>query len=149
MGFAMMEREIVDSRIRLMIKYIDRLKGFDSVQLTDYLDNFDYQLMVERLIELLVEASSDINSYMLAQLHNVIPSTYYDSFIEAGKNHLITRELANELAKSAGMRNRLVHQYEEIDHEIVFKSISVALKQFPLYIQQIITYLHLQEQENG
>ncbi len=142
----MMEREIIDSRIRLMIKYLDRLKNFKSVQLTDYLDNFDYQLMVERLIELLVEASSDINSYMLAQLHNVIPSTYYDSFIEAGKNHLITRELANELAKSAGMRNRLVHQY--IDHEIVFKSIPKALKQFPLYIQQITTYLDTQEQEN-
>jgi uncharacterized protein YutE (UPF0331/DUF86 family) len=81
-------------------------------------------------------------------LHNVIPSTYYDSFIDAGKNYLTSRELANDLEKSAGMRNRLVHQYEEIDHEIVFKSISIALQQFPLYIQQITTYLETQEQDN-
>jgi|UPI0003115FD9 hypothetical protein len=39
MGFAMMEREIIDSRIRLMIKYLDRLKNFESVQLTDDQEN--------------------------------------------------------------------------------------------------------------
>ena len=118
-----MEREIVTVRIRLMIKYLNRLRGFESVTLSEYLDNFDYQLMVERLIELLVESSSDINSYLLLQLHNVTPATYYDSFIEAGKNGLTTRELAGELAKSSGMGNRLVHQYEAIDNELVFKAI--------------------------
>ena len=91
-----MEREIVTVRIRLMIKYLNRLRGFESVTLSEYLDNFDYQLMVERLIELLVESSSDINSYLLLQLHNVTPATYYDSFIEAGKNGLTTGELAGE-----------------------------------------------------
>lgn len=130
-----MEREIVTVRIRLMIKYLNRLRGFESVTLSEYLDNFDYQLMVERLIELLVESSSDINSYLLLQLHNVTPATYYDSFIEAGKNGLTTRELAGELAKSSGMRNRLVHQYEAIDNE------PIALSQFPLYLKQITDYL--------
>ncbi|CCI14111.1 Similarity [Microcystis aeruginosa PCC 9806] len=47
------------------------------------------------------------------------------------------------------MGNRLVNQYEEIDHEIVFKSIPKAFKQFPLYNQQVITYLDTQEQDNG
>ncbi|CCI01085.1 type VII toxin-antitoxin system HepT family RNase toxin [Microcystis aeruginosa] len=136
-----MEREIVTVRIRLIIKYLNRLRGFESVTLSEYLDNFDYQLMVERLIELLVESSSDINSYLLLQLHNVTPATYYDSFIEAGKNGLTTRELAGELAKSSGMRNRLVHQYEAIDNELVFKAIPIALSQFPLYLKQITDYL--------
>lgn len=136
-----MEREIVTIRIRLMIKYLNRLRGFEGVTLAEYLENFDYQLMVERLIELLVESSSDINSYLLLQLHNVTPATYYDSFIEAGKNGLTTRELAGELAKSSGMRNRLVHQYEAIDNEIVFSAIPMALSQFPLYIKQITEYL--------
>jgi hypothetical protein len=89
------------SRIRLIIKYIDRLRDFQSVKLIDYRENFGYQLMVERFLQLLVKASSDINSYLLLQLHDVTPSTYYESFIEAGKNHLITRELANGLAKLA------------------------------------------------
>lgn len=35
----MMEREIIDSRIRLMIKYLDRLKCFESVKLIDDQEN--------------------------------------------------------------------------------------------------------------
>ena len=66
-----MEREIVTFRIRLMIKYLNRLRG----------------------------------------------------------------------AKSSGMRNRLVHQYEAIDNELVFKAIPIALSQFPLYLKQITDYL--------
>ncbi len=136
-----MEREIVTSRIRLMIKYIDRLQKFESITLQDYLDNFDYQLIAERLIQLLVEAASDINSYLLLQLHNITPPTYYDSFIEAGKQGLISLELSRKLAQSAGMRNRLVHQYEKIDNTIVYQSFPKALTQYPLYIKEITVYL--------
>jgi uncharacterized protein YutE (UPF0331/DUF86 family) len=39
------------------------------------------------------------------------------------------------------MRNRLVHQYEAIDNELVFKAIPRALSQFPLYLKQITDYL--------
>ncbi|CCI14112.1 hypothetical protein MICAE_2370011 [Microcystis aeruginosa PCC 9806] len=66
---------MLPSRIRLIIKYIDRLRDFQSVKLIDYRENFDYQ-MVERFLQLLVKASSDINSDSLLQLHNVTPSTY-------------------------------------------------------------------------
>lgn len=136
-----MEREIITTRLTLMIKYIDRFQKFESITLQEYLDNFDYQLIAERLIQLLVEAASDINSYLLLQLYNITPSTYYDSFIEAGKQGLISLELSRQLAQSAGMRNRLVHQYEEIDNIIVYRSFPKALTQYTLYIKEITTYL--------
>ena len=145
----MMEREIVTLRIKLIIKYLNRLQKFQSVTLEEYLNNFDYQLIAERLIELLVEAASDINSYLLLQLHQVTPATYYESFIEAGKQGIIRQELAEELAKSAGMRNRLVHQYEEIDNSLVFSAIAKALTQYPLYVRQITDYLNSLEREDG
>ena len=51
-----MNREIVNKRIQLLTKYLDRLEGFQSVNFDQYLNNFDLQLIAERLIELLVEA---------------------------------------------------------------------------------------------
>ncbi|WP_257792585.1 hypothetical protein [Microcystis aeruginosa] len=39
MEFAMMERKIIESRISLMIKYLDRLKCFESIKLIDYQEN--------------------------------------------------------------------------------------------------------------
>jgi len=144
-----MNCEIVTTRMTFIIKYLNHLHEFQSISLEDYLNSFNDQLITERLIHLLVEAASDINSYLLVQLYQVTPSAYYDSFIEAGREGIITQELALELAASTGMRNRLVHQYEEIDHRIVFTAIPKSLQQYSLYVQQITAYLDLLEAENG
>ena len=143
------DHEIINTKIRLIIKYLNRLKGFGAVGLENYLDDFDLQLISERLLQLIVEVGTDINTYLLVQLHQDTPTTYFDSFIKAGQRGMITRELAAQLAQSAGMRNRLVHQYEDIDKKIVFAAIPKALQQYPLYIQQITAYLDSLEGQNG
>lgn len=79
------DRDVIQSRIELMLKYLDRLRQMEGVTLNDYLLDFDKQLIVERLLQLLVEAASDINAYLLVEIHSKTPESYFDSFIEAGK----------------------------------------------------------------
>lgn len=43
------------------------------------------------------------------------------------------RELADELAPSAGLRNRLVHQYDDIDDAIVLRAVGEARRSFGAY----------------
>ena len=143
------EQDIITSRIELMVKYLNRLRQFESVSLETYLNDFDQQLISERLIQLLVEAASDINTYLLVQLHQSTPSTYFDSYIKAGQQGIITRELAEQLAQSAGMRNILVHRYKDIDNQLVFSAIPEASRQYLLYIQQITNYLDSLVTEDG
>ena len=47
----MMEREIIDSRIRLMIKYLDRQKGCESVKLIHYQENeqIDHEIVFKSI----------------------------------------------------------------------------------------------------
>ncbi len=145
----MMDRKRVESKILLMLKYIHRLQEFESVTEQEYLNDFDLQLISERLIQLLVEAATDISSYLLVELHQVTPSTYVDSFILAGQNGIITQDLAATLSKSGGMRNRLVHNYDEINHKIVFLAISRALEEYSIYIRQVNNYLDSLEVNHG
>ncbi len=49
-----------------------------------------------------------------------------------------------QTAPSAGLRNRLVHEYEDINPHIVFQSIRMALEIYPEYIQQVQIYLERQ-----
>ncbi|MGK7921434.1 MAG: DUF86 domain-containing protein [Trichodesmium sp.] len=144
-----MEPEVINKRIELLMKYIERLQSFESVSLDEYLNNFDLQLIAERLIQLIVEVASDINSYLLVQIYHKTPESYFESFIEAGKQGIITQELAAELSQSAGMRNRLVHQYQKINHHLVFAAIPIILEKFPIFIRQIITYLNSLESEKN
>lgn len=142
-----MDKDIIQKRINLMLKCLERLKRFELISFEQYRDNFDYQLIGERLIEIIVELASDINNYLLVQIYQTAPETYSASFIEAGKKRLISQNLAEELAKSAKMRNILVHQYIDVDHQIVYLAISKALDQYPRYIQEITNFLDSLEEK--
>lgn len=55
---------------------------------------------------------------------------YYASFVEAGRRGLIPEELAERLAPSAGLRNRLVHESDRIDDAIVLAAVALARRGF-------------------
>jgi uncharacterized protein YutE (UPF0331/DUF86 family) len=46
---------------------------------------------------------------------------------------------AASIAPSTGLRNRLVHEYEEINDEIVFNSIGKVLDMYKNYLKLIST----------
>lgn len=144
-----MEKKIIIKRINLLTKYINRLKSLTTISLDEYLNDFDMQLITERLIQLIVETASDINSYLLVKLHQITPESYFDSFIKASQQGILTKELAEQLAKSTGMRNILVHQYEDINHQLVFSVIPQAVEQYSIYVEQITNYLNSLEVNNG
>ncbi len=70
-----------------------------------------------------------------------MPEDYYNSFIEMGENRIVTPEFAEEIAKSAGLRNALAHEYEKIDQTLVHEAINTALTQIPQYIQKVTDFL--------
>ena len=91
---------------------------------------------VERLLELLVTAAADLLSHLLAE-RGEQPGTYREIFRRAGEQGLIAAELAERLEKAAGMRNVLVHLYEDIDYGIVQESVGQALRDFPKLIRAL------------
>jgi len=50
------------------------------------------------------------------------PDDYFQSFIRAGELGFLSPGLAEKLAPSAGPRNRLVHEYDQIAHSIILKA---------------------------
>lgn len=84
---------------------------------------------VERLLELLVQVSVDILAHQLAE-RGESPASYRAVFERAGHSGLIGEDLSIRLADAAGLRNVLVHLYEDIDYEIVAASIGKAIDDF-------------------
>lgn len=136
------EPTVVLSRLNFMADYLQELKRYNSMTLEDYLSSFDQKIISERIMELIAQAAIDINEHILTHDKNIDSLSNKDSFIKAGQYGIITRELAVDLAKSAGLRNILAHKYLEINYVELFNSIQVALNQYPLYIQQVTEYLN-------
>jgi uncharacterized protein YutE (UPF0331/DUF86 family) len=58
-----------------------------------------------------------------------------------GELGVVPPDLAHSLAGSAGLRNRLVHEYETIDDARVLDAITTLLETYPRYIQALETYM--------
>ncbi|MCG6133782.1 MAG: DUF86 domain-containing protein [Nostoc sp. LLA-1] len=140
---------IVTTRLDFIARYLDNLKRFEQITLEDYLLDFDTQLITERLLQLMAQAAIDINDHILSKLNPGKSETNFNSFIILGQYSVITVELARQIAPSSGLRNRLVHEYDEIDPRQVFKAISLALQHYPLYVRQVSSYLNSLSQEDG
>ncbi len=143
------DRRRILLRINYIVEQLKRLKVYEDISFEEYLNDFEKRLTIERLLELIIQAAIDINKHIVRQgLGLKFPQESKESFTILGQNNILTEELAIQLVKSAGLRNILAHEYLEIDNSTVYQSISQALVQYPLYIQQITAYLDSLEQEN-
>ena len=57
--------------------------------------------------------------------------------------HIIPIEFALKIAPSTGLRNILVHEYEEINDEVVYNSINTCLQYYLEYMNLINQYLNV------
>lgn len=117
------------------------MNEFSNLTINEFLDNFKQQLIVERLMQLMIQAAIDINDHILSKLNPGNSATNFEAFIELGKYGIINPQLAKQLAPSASLRNRLVHEYGDIDPNQVFTAITFALQRYPLYAEQMKAYL--------
>ena len=69
------------------------------------------------------------------------PSTYYDTFAEMHNLGILPKELSLRLASKTGLRNRLVHRYEEIEHKVVYHSIKPLLESYRKYLVIVYDFL--------
>jgi uncharacterized protein YutE (UPF0331/DUF86 family) len=132
-----------------MTKRLNRLSTYQSLTFEEYLQDEDRQATIERYLEIVIQAAIDINR-MLIKHRGIIDLeklTNAEAFTLAGELGFITSELAAQLALSAGFRNVLAHVYDDVDPEMAYRALQLAVVQYPQYIQQVQTYLNLLEED--
>ncbi len=129
-----MSPEVVKRKLVSLATYINDLLKYRKIDFKGFMENH-YE--IERLIELLVMNASDIVFHLIAEKGESAPASYKAAFLRAGELGIISKQLSKNLALSAGLRNILVHEYEEIDYRIVHKSIPSAIKDFSTLVKEL------------
>jgi len=135
------EVEIVRRKLAVIIENLKTLEPIKGMKPEEYLQDVYKRKATERLLQELIEAAIDINVYLIVATGHTVPDDYYESFLRAGELKIISLDLAQKLAPSAGLRNRLVHEYDRLEHSIVLKAVNMAEELFPQYIKVINDYL--------
>lgn len=137
------ETEIVRRKLAVIIENLKALDPIKEMTNEEYIEDLYKRKATERLLQELIEAAIDINTHIIVQSGNSVPDDYYESFIRAGELKVVSIELAEKLAPSAGLRNRLVHEYDLLEHSMVLDAVRTAEKLYPEYIKEIEKYISL------
>lgn len=132
---------LVRRKLAVISRNLDDLAEVEGLELEDYREDRFRQKGTERLLQETVEAAVDANTHILRALGETVPADYFQSFVEVGHAGVIPSELAERLAPSAGLRNRLVHEYEEIDDRIVLDAVKEAREGLGDYVARVEAWL--------
>jgi uncharacterized protein YutE (UPF0331/DUF86 family) len=139
--------DAISSKLAGMTKRLLRLRRYQALTLAEYFQDEDIQAIVERLLEQVIQSALDINRAFLKRIVGAQGSSdgegikNSETFILVADYGLISKELAEALAKSGGFRNVLAHLYDEIEPEMVYSALSLALQHYPHYTAAVQTYL--------
>lgn len=135
------EVSIIRRKLSVIIENLQALRPIQEMSREEYAADIYKRKATERLLQELIEAAVDINTHIIVETGNQVPDYYYESFIEMGEIKAIPTDLAERLAPSAGLRNRLVHEYDRLDHAMVFAAVTMAEEQYARYVKAIEEFI--------
>jgi uncharacterized protein YutE (UPF0331/DUF86 family) len=136
-----LDEAIVRRKLAVIVENLKALEPIEKLPREEYLRDLYKRKATERMLQELIEAAIDINTHIIVQTGNAAPADYYESFLKIGELGIVPADLSEMLAPSAGLRNRLVHEYDGLDHAMILAAVAKAEELYPLYIKAIETYL--------
>jgi len=70
--------------------------------------------------------------------------TMADTFSELQETEIITAQIADRMIKSISFRNISVHQYQDIDWNIVYSIITCNLDDFKEFAKEVLRWINQQ-----
>jgi len=129
-----MSPEVLHKKLSALSGYLTDLRRHEGISFDRFMERH-YE--IERILELLIMTASDIVFHLLVSAGEPPPVSYRAAFLRAGELGIISSGLSERLALSAGMRNILAHEYEEIDYQAVNASIPAAIRDYSLFIDEL------------
>jgi uncharacterized protein YutE (UPF0331/DUF86 family) len=134
-----MKNDVILNKISIIERCLKRInEEYDNTPLN--LENFTKQDSIILNIQRACEAAIDLGMHVVAEKKLGIPQTSRETFDLLQQNNIITIDLCKGLKAMVGFRNIAVHDYQEVNLEIVQKIIESHLIDFKIYTEQILAY---------
>ncbi|MBI2264983.1 MAG: DUF86 domain-containing protein [Armatimonadetes bacterium] len=118
-----------------------QISEFSGVALGDYTSDWKTQRIVERTMQIMIESCVDVANHIISGSGMRAPTSYSDTFKILFDGHILDSELFSAMERMEKFRNIVVHQYEEVNAEIVIGILRKHLGDFDRFRDAILTYL--------
>ena len=136
----MVDKERVLSKIDDLEAYLSELKQIVPDSFADY-QRIEKKRSCERLLHLCIECAVDICKLFVSGLKLGLPHEENDLFNKMSKKNVLSPEMTSLLKEMRAFRNILIHEYAEVDNEIVYEMAKTRLGDFELFKKEIVNAL--------
>lgn len=139
----MLNQKFALRKIKLIQEDLARLESLKNFPLNRKTKDSVEYAATERILERIVTRAIDINRHLIAELGSGSEKikTYEDTFLALAKLKIYPADFAKRIAPSAGLRNILVHEYDNVDIKQIYQSAREALEQYAEYCGFLLAFL--------
>lgn len=139
----MLNRNFIQRKIKLIQEDLAKLEPIAKYEFNQVVKDPIKYGAAERYLERIITRAIDINRHSITELGKGSEEvrTYEDTFLRLADFGIYPKKFAKEIAPSAGLRNVLVHEYDEIEPKLVFQSVGQALGQYAKYCDYLLKFL--------
>jgi uncharacterized protein YutE (UPF0331/DUF86 family) len=124
--------------------YLERLAELQQHSREALKSDWHVQSMVERNLQLAIEAVVSIAEQVIASLSLPTPESSRDALSALADAGVLTRDLADAQRQAVGFRNIIVHQYMDIDYDLVYEALQSDLGDLAAFLAAISVFLRQQ-----
>lgn len=135
----MVEPERVRRLLAALREYRDALEQLTTLDRAAYAA--DHAYAGRYLVQASAQACIDLASHVIASAGWEAPRDFRDTFTVLEHHSVLSPELAERMRDLAGLRNRLVHVYGEIDDGRVYDYVSDDLDDLDAFARSIAALL--------
>lgn len=132
-----LNEDVILAKINIIqncLRAIERALDGDLEKIQDFMVENVVILSLQRACQ----ASIDIAQVVIAEGNLGLPNSYKNTFKILANHSIISADAANKMGKMAGFRNLSVHDYTEINLEIVKSIVRERLGDFEEFYRQVL-----------
>ena len=143
----MLNKRFINQKIELICGELSNMEKLAKFSFQEIAKDFWKYNTFERLLEKIVVRAIDINEHVIDELVSLetrSPQSYKETFLKLFELGVYPEHFAKDIARSAVLRNILVHDYDSIDLKRIYSSVKECLEDYHKYCDYILKFLDKQ-----
>jgi len=132
---------MISKKLDRISGYLEEIKPLLKFSIKEILEDITKLKTLERNFQLIVDEMIDINQHFIKELGFDISNDLEGTFHILGENKILSEDFVLKISPVVGLRNRLVHRYEELNPKLFIETFQKEYSDFEKYIKFIINYL--------
>lgn len=136
-----LDRESLFYKLEKIRHNVKKLRELGRLTFKTFVHDIEHTATAERLLQTGIEAMLDVGNHLIAAEGWQAPLEYRDVFLILGRCRAIPASDVERYVAMVGLRNRLVHVYDDIDFRKIHAILRHHLDDFDRYIKSILRFI--------